>query len=82
MSTPAYYHPGRTDIDLSDAPKQLYDEIISWHGRIAPPRASPVFTCLGNGKPLYVVHHQSGRITSGRCLEWRYIARNVANTTG
>ena len=61
MSTLAHYHPREIDIDLADLPTWLYAEIASLHGRIDPPPAEPVLTCLGNGTPMYVYRHESGR---------------------
>lgn len=61
MTTLARYHPRGIDIELADLPRDLYTEIASLHGQIDPPPAPPVLTCLGNGKPLYVWRHHSGR---------------------
>ncbi len=61
MTTKAFYHPRNTVVDLADLPRDLYDEIASLHGRIDPPPADPVLTCLGNHEPMYVWRHESGR---------------------
>jgi hypothetical protein len=41
MSTRALYLIRGITIDLANIPRPLYDEIVSWHGRIAPPPAPP-----------------------------------------
>ena len=61
MTTKAFYHPRRSEVDLADLTHDLYDEIASLHGQIDPPPADPVLTCLGNGQPMYVWRHDSGR---------------------
>lgn len=61
MSTRAYYHPRDLLIDLAELPRWLYDEIASLHGQIDPPPAAPILTCAGNGAPMYVWRHESGR---------------------
>lgn len=61
MSTRAHYHLRGIDIDLADLPRGIYDEIVSLHGRIDPPPAAPVLTCLGNLEPMYVYRHETGR---------------------
>jgi hypothetical protein len=63
MSTRAHYHPRGIDIDTGEEtlPRWLYREIISLRGHIDPPPAPPVFTCLGNGEPMYVWRNQYGR---------------------
>jgi hypothetical protein len=61
MSTRAHYHLRGIDIDLADLPSGLYAEIVSLHGRIEPPPAKPVLTCLGNLEPMYVYRHETGR---------------------
>lgn len=49
------------NIDLADLPRWLYEEIASLHGHIDPPPAPPVLTCVGNGEPMYIYRHESGR---------------------
>jgi hypothetical protein len=61
MSTRAYYHPREVAVDLADLSRPLYNEIASLHSKIAHPPAPPVLTCLGNGEPMYVWRHASGR---------------------
>lgn len=61
VSTRAYYRPRDICIDLADLPRWLYDEIASLHGQIDPPPAPPTLTCLGNGEPMYVYRHGTGR---------------------
>jgi hypothetical protein len=61
VTTKAFYHPRGIMVDLADLPRDLYDEIASLHGRIDPPPADPVLTCLGNHEPMYVWRHESGR---------------------
>lgn len=69
MPTPAFYHTRNIEIDLADLPRELYSEIVSLRGQIDPPPAPPVITCLGNGEPMYVYRHESGR----------YFARHYPN---
>lgn len=59
MSTRAHYHPRGIDIDLADLSRELYSEIVSLHGQTD--RAAPALTCLGNGEPMYVYRHHTGR---------------------
>lgn len=59
MSTRAYYHPRGFEVDLADLPRWLYGEIASLHGQIVKDESPP--TCLGNGQPMYVYRHDSGR---------------------
>lgn len=61
MTTRAYYHPRDLVVDLADLTREMYDEIASLHGKIDPPPADPVLTCLGNNEPMYVWRHESGR---------------------
>lgn len=62
MSTRAHYHPRGIDIDLAEElPDWLYNELASLRGQIDPPPAPPVLTCIGNGAPMYVYRHESGR---------------------
>lgn len=61
MSTRARYHPRGIEVDLASLEPWLYREIASLHGQIDPPPAPPVLTCLGNGLPMYVYRHSSGR---------------------
>lgn len=67
MSTRVYYRPRDIEVDLSDLPRWLYDEIASLHGQIDR-QASPL-TCMGNGEPMYV----------WRTHEGRYFARHYAH---
>lgn len=60
MTTRARYHLRSIDIDLADLSRELYAEIVSLHGQIDS-HAPPVLTCLGNGEPLYVYRHPTGR---------------------
>lgn len=63
MATRAHYHPRNIDIDTGNhtsLPTWLFDEIISLHGQISR-QDPPVFTCLDNGKPMYVWQHENGR---------------------
>ncbi|MEI8082148.1 MAG: hypothetical protein WCI74_09925 [Actinomycetes bacterium] len=69
MTTKAFYHPRSVVVDLADLTRDLYDEIASLHGQIAPPPADPVLTCLGNGQPMYVWRHPTRR----------YFVRHYAN---
>src|SRR5690625_1312746 len=59
MSTRAHYHPRDIEIDLADLPRWLYNEIASLHGQITKDNAP--LTCLGNGQPMYIYRHHSGR---------------------
>ena len=60
MTTYAFYHPRALKVDLADLTSALYQEIASLRGHIVKDEP-PVLTCLGNGQPLYVYKHQSGR---------------------
>lgn len=60
MSTPVYYHPRGMRVDLSNLPPGLYDEVASLRGQIASDDP-PILTCLGNGEPMYVYRHPTGR---------------------
>lgn len=60
MTTKAFYHPLNRALDLSNLTPTLYQEIISYHGQIKA-GDRPVFTCLGNGEPMHVYRHSSGR---------------------
>ncbi|WP_156685601.1 hypothetical protein [Mycobacterium sp. Marseille-P9652] len=61
MTTLVRYNPRGIDIDLAELPAGLYNEIVSLHGHIDPPPAPAVLTCLGNGEPMYVYRHHTGR---------------------
>jgi hypothetical protein len=60
MSTTTHYHPRGLDIDLSELPSRLYDEIVSLRGQVDH-NGPPIFTCLGNGTAMLVYRHESGR---------------------
>ena len=60
MSTMTRYHPRGIDVDLADLPHWLYVEIASLHGQLDK-SGPPILTCLGNGEPMYVWRHESGR---------------------
>jgi len=68
MTTNALYHPRNVEVDLSDLPREIYNEIASLHGQISY-GDEHVLTCLGNLEPLYVWRHESGR----------YFARHFPN---
>lgn len=59
MSTRAFYHRRDMEVDLADLPTWLYREIASLHGQVK--RDDAVLTCIGNGEPMYVWRHHSGR---------------------
>lgn len=60
MSTRAFYHPRQLQVDLAQLSGRLYEEIASLRGHISK-GDPPVLTCLGNGKPMHVYRHESGR---------------------
>ena len=59
MSTKAFYHPRDLEVDLADLPIDIYNELITFHGRIF--REVPVITCRKNGDPMYLYRHPTGR---------------------
>lgn len=60
MSTRAFYHPRSLRVDLAQLPASLYEEIASLRGHISR-NDPPVLTCMGNGQPMHVYRHSSGR---------------------
>lgn len=59
MGTRAYYRPRDMEVDLSDLPRWLYEEIASLHGQIEK-QTSPLI-CMGNSEPMYVYRSHEGR---------------------
>lgn len=70
MTTKAFYHQLGIEVDFADLPLWLYKELASLHGQMDRDKA--ILTCLGNGEPMYVYRHQSGR----------YFARHYPDGSG
>jgi hypothetical protein len=59
MTTRAFYHPRDSFVDLAELSDSIYNELITFHGKIR--RDEPVITCLKNNEPMFVYRHPSGR---------------------
>lgn len=60
MTTRAFFHLIDREVDLVRLSPSLYGLVVSLHGKIKRD-SPPVLTCLGNGEPMHVYRHHTGR---------------------